>query len=417
MKVKAIFYIIAMFVVSLLFVGCPQPPPPPPEPPIEVADSLKTGLPVIFIYTEDGQPIVSKDYYLKANVFIADLEHPENNLVATSGVKGRGNYTWTLPKKPYRLKFDEKQSLFGLPEAKNWVLLANYLDYTLIFTSVAFELGRQFELPWTHHTFAVEVVVNDQYMGSYVLTENKEVGKGRVDIGGKDGAWFVEADGYYDEDPKFMSDVLQLPFMIAYPEDLSEPEYDFVKNDLNQFEAKLFEEDYPNNDFMDLMNVNSFIDYIMVYEIVQNFEISAPRSMYWYKAGADEKISLGPLWDFDNSFGFQPSTFNFFHGYDGELFADKPEAVEPGDKLFSKLFESPELRAVFKERWNNRYRTILEMTEYIDSYAKEVEKSQKLNAEIWGWTGNDPDYMTEIARMKQWWIDRVTYINSRVHSF
>ena len=421
MKVKTILSIITLALISMLFCACPEPKPtPPPPPPVEIADSLKTGLPILFIHTENEAPIVSKENYLSATIYMVNMDNPDNptiTLNTTTDIRGRGNDTWTLPKKPYRLKFHEKQSLFGLPEAKNWILLANDRDYTLLLTSVAFELGRRFELPYTHHTFPVEVVLNGKHLGSYVLTENKEVGKGRVDIDKNEG-WFVEVDTYWDEDPKFKSNILKLPFMISSPEGLPDSGYDFVKNDINNFEAKLFDANYPNNDFMDLMNVNTFIDYIMINEIVQNREIFHPKSMYWNKdKGNDAKISLGPLWDFDWAFGFNLGMEKYFIGHSVLIFADHQEGTLIGEKLLSKLFESPELKKLYKQRWNEMKPVILSMTNYIDTQAKMVQESQKRNAKIWGWKGNKQDYMEEIALMKQWWINRVNFLDSKIQTY
>jgi len=402
-----------------MFCACPESKSSFPPPPSEIPSSLKTGLPIIYIYTEKEKPIDSKEKYLKAAFYMfdmTDMENPRLSLNTTTDIRGRGNDTWNQPKKPYRLKFHDKQSLFGLEAAKDWILLANARDYTLIMTNIAFELGRRFELPFTHHTFPVEVVLNGKHVGSYVLTENKEVGKGRVDIDKNEG-WWVEADNYWDEDPKFKSNILQLPFMISSPKDLPTSGYDFVKNDLNQFEAKLFETNYPNNNFMDLMNVSTFIDYFMINEIVQNWDIHQPRSMYWYKdKGDDAKISLGPLWDFDWAFGFDGNTEKYFGGY-GIIFGNVQHVSHPGSKLISKLFESQQLRTLYKERWNEKYSTILSMTAYIDEQAKMVQESQKRNAAIWGWKGNDPDYMTEIERMKQWWVGRINYLDSKIQNY
>jgi len=418
MKIRTTFIAIISAILSVLFCACPEPTSYPPPPPSEIADDLKTGLPIMFIYTENEKPIVSKEKYLKATFYMfdmTDVESPKLTLSTTTEIRGRGNDTWTLPKKPYRLRFDEKQSLFVLEAYRDWVLLANYRDYTLIMTNIAFELGRRFELPFTHHAFPVEVVVNDKHVGSYVLTEHKEVGKGRVDIDKNEG-WWVEADTYFDENPKFESNILKLPFMISSPKNLPESGYDFVKKDLNQFEAKLFEPNYPNNGFMNLMNVNTFIDFIMINEIVQNYELLHPKSMYWYKdKGDDAKISLGQLWDFDWAFDFNPNNERYFADYRGVIFGNPIDRI--GAKLLNKLFESPELKALYKERWNEKYATLLSMTEYIDEQAKLLQESQKRNAAIWGWKGNDPDYMKEIELMKRWWLNRVNFLNSRIQSY
>lgn len=412
---------IFLLLLSLLFCMCKRETIEPENPKIpsfsEVFDSLKTGLPIVFIYTENAKPIVAKNVYLWSDIYIVDSENPSNNLAAKGAVRGRGNDTWGLPKKPYRIKFEKKESLFGLTAARDWILLANYRDYTLMLNSIAFELGQRFKLPFTHHTIPVEVVLNGTHIGSYVLTEHKEVGEGRVVVDRETG-WLVEADAYWNEEPKFKSKILQLPFMICFPENLSESRYDFIKSDINQLEAKLFEVNYPNNDFMDYLDVNSFVDFIMINEIVQNYEIRHPKSMYWYKEESGAKISLGPLWDYDWAFGFSPETGHYFMDYGGLIFKNTSQtsSSSPGAKLLGKLFESSQFRMHYKQKWNENYSSILSMTEFIDSYAQKLEKSQKLNEEIWGWKGNG-DYMQEIARMKQWWINRINFLNSKIQNY
>jgi hypothetical protein len=82
------------------------------------------------VYVDGGEEIVSKDDYLKAVIVISENGRP---VVSSKGkIKGRGNYTWNYPKKPYKIKFDEKQSVFGFPENKDWVLLADYCDKSLM---------------------------------------------------------------------------------------------------------------------------------------------------------------------------------------------------------------------------------------------------------------------------------------------
>ncbi|MDR1971935.1 MAG: CotH kinase family protein, partial [Treponema sp.] len=126
-----------------------------------------------------------------------------------------------MKKKPYRLKFIEKQKLFGLTKAKSWVLLANAGDKTLIRNSIAFEMGQRFDLPFTNHYIPVELVLNGEYRGSYLLTEQIQTGKGRVDIvddydEDEDMAdeYLVELDNYYDEEPKFRTSTVPFPVMI-----------------------------------------------------------------------------------------------------------------------------------------------------------------------------------------------------------
>ncbi|KAA6323534.1 hypothetical protein EZS27_027038, partial [termite gut metagenome] len=128
---------------------------------VRLVSPQSTGLPVIRIDTKNNAEIRDKENYVTATFTLSDAASPKNDLKEKeTGIRGRGNSTWGYPKKPYRLKFDKKVSIFGLGEAKSWVLLANYLDPTFIMNTVAFELGHRVGLPYTNHAHHVEFFLN-----------------------------------------------------------------------------------------------------------------------------------------------------------------------------------------------------------------------------------------------------------------
>ncbi|MBR4962726.1 MAG: CotH kinase family protein, partial [Muribaculaceae bacterium] len=93
-----------------------------------------TNIPTIFINTKNEVGVTSKDNYVEAYVTVRGAENTEDNITEVlAEIKGRGNSTWGMAKKPYRLKFDKKIKFLGnAAKEKNWVLLANYADKTLI---------------------------------------------------------------------------------------------------------------------------------------------------------------------------------------------------------------------------------------------------------------------------------------------
>ncbi|KAA6321724.1 hypothetical protein EZS27_028659, partial [termite gut metagenome] len=207
---------------------------------VRLVSPQSTGLPVIGIDTENNAEILDKENYVTATFTLSDATFPENDLKEKeTGIRGRGNSTWGYPKKPYRLKFDKKVSIFGLGEAESWVLLANYLDPTFIMNTVALELGHRVGLPYTNHAHHVEFFLNGSYQGSYVLTEQVQVNEYRVDIDEKTD-FLVELDLYYDEPIKFRTQLLQLPVNVKSPEVTSESEIEFVKTAINELEEAMF---------------------------------------------------------------------------------------------------------------------------------------------------------------------------------
>jgi hypothetical protein len=369
---------------------------------------LNTGLPIIRIETTGGQAITSKETYINANISITDPNDSGNNLETTTEIRGRGNSSWDYPKKPYRIKFFEKISLFGYQKAKSWVLLANHRDPTLIMNSLAFELGQRFGLPFTNHYVHVELILNGVYEGSYVLTEQVQVGKGRVDIDEDDG-FLVEIDSYYDEEPKFKTNNYQLPVMIKSPEDLGNPSgYDFVKNAVNEFAAKVAADSFPENGYRDLIDMDTFVDYIMINEIMCNDEIGYVKSIYMYKdKGTNSKICMGPLWDFDHVLGFMSP-----HKYFKETDTRRKSYKHP---FFNRFFGDSVFRAAYKTRWNEKYTDIASIESFIDQMANTLNKSQKANYAVWQWI-DGVNYDQEISKMKVWLRNRISYLNTEINN-
>jgi hypothetical protein len=201
-----------------------------------------SGIPVIKIDAEDGTDITSKYDFVNMNFVLTDPGNPKNDVSKTDmadSIKGRGNTTWDWPKKPYRIKFRDKTSLFGHVAQRNWVLLAEYLDPTFVTTAAVFELGKNvFELPFTQNYHHVQLYLNGEYAGVYVLTEHNQVNPGRVDIDPVEG-WFVEIDNYYDAEPMFRTKNYNLPIMIKSPEmdgavNMDNPAYHFVRDDWDE---------------------------------------------------------------------------------------------------------------------------------------------------------------------------------------
>jgi spore coat protein CotH len=367
---------------------------------------LDTGLPVVKITTAESQTIKSRENYIDAMITITDPDNQYTLEETQTQIRGRGNTTWWYPKKPYRIKFYEKQSLFGLTKAKSWVLLANHQDPTLMMNTIAFELGRRMDLPYTNHAVPVEVILNGAYEGSYVLTEQVQVGKGRVDIDEDDG-FLVELDSYYDEEPKFRTPVSQLPVMIKSPEDLTDPAgYDFVKEQINDLEAAVFSGEFPGNGYRDLIDMDTFVKLLLINQIVGNTEAGIPKSVYMYKDKGDKKISMGPLWDFDWGFGYSG---------EGNVYFEKSDYLVGWHPFFTRLFDDPVFAGRYKELWNAYYEDIAGIGSFIDETAAMLEASQRENFTRWQWL-NKPVYANEIAKMKIWWNARVSYLNAEINN-
>lgn len=373
------------------------------------ADYMLSAVPIFRIKTEDASitEIPSKDYYLNAELEI-DGQNVFENFQGTTEIKGRGNSTWGYPKKPYRLKLSKKASLCGFGTAKNYVLLANYLDPTLMMNAVAFKIAHLLEMPYTHHAIPVDVELNGKYKGSYMLTEQVEVKENRIDLD-EDNCVVWELDSYFDEEPKFTSDAFGLPVMLKDP-DMTDSQFNSWKDDFNRFARKFAENPLANNSYVDLIDIQSVVNYLIVYNLTHNMEINHPKSIYLYKEGKG-KYMMGPVWDFDWAFDYE-GTGRHFGKYNRPLW-NQYMSNGVGYRFFHRFMEDPRVVKLYKETWTDFVNTKLDiLLQYMEQYAKVLRPSIQKDSKIWN---NTVSFETRFKEMKQWLKNRADYLTSEVN--
>lgn len=387
-----------------------------------------TGIPILYLNTEDSKNIESKDVYLTGSLIInTNTLFEQTKTTIPLQVKGRGNSTWGMPKKPYRLKFTDKSPMLGMPTAKNWVLLANYSDKTLIRTSTAFEFGSKIGADFTPGGRPVELVLNGKYVGAYFLTSQVEVNENRVNIPELKksntsaeeitGGYLLEQDERRDEPNRFETEKRKLPFTIKSPEDITPAQFTYIKNYMQQTEDAIFSEDFadPEKGYNKYIKTESFINWFIVQEIMKNQDAKEFSSIYYYKNRGD-KLGLGPLWDFDLAAG--NVNYSDARNSTGWWIKDGP--------WFRRLFEDPNFRQKVKARWNAlKTKEINEISASIDKNAAYLNRSQQKNFEEWKilnqyvwpnpvWLGT---YEKEVAQLKTWLSARITWLDAEINKF
>jgi hypothetical protein len=275
-----------------------------------------TGLPILYLTTSTGADVTSKDVYITGNVVVDannGFQQDVNNIPLQ--IKGRGNSTWTLyPKKPYKIKLNAKAAMLGMPAAKNWALLANYNDKTMMRNKIAFELGRRIGADYTPQSRFVEVVLNGQYWGNYQLTSVVEINENRVNItalkttdtspAAITGGYIVELDYKLDADYFWRSTTKNLPFTIKEPEAITPDQLAYIKGYMQTTEDALYASTWtdPVSGYAKYIDADSFMRWYAVNETVKNQDSWDFSSIYYYKERGG-KLGMGPVWDFDISMG------------------------------------------------------------------------------------------------------------------
>ena len=370
-----------------------------------------TGLPLVEINTPDSAAIESKTEWMEGAQIRIRRADGSLDMEGTMAIKGRGNTTWSYPKKPFSLKLDEKQKVLGMPKDRRWVLLANWMDRTLLRNDVCFEVARRTELAWTPRGESVELILNGEHMGTYYLCEKIKVDKNRVDIAemtqfdilGNEltGGYLLEVDQQYDEVNKFYSETYLMPYMIQEPgpSTLTDQQFSYIQHYINEMEASLGDYDrLLRHDYDNYLDAASFFDYWLVYEVCNCLEPKNRRSFFMYKDRGDV-VKAGPVWDFDWG-SFRPYT---------ELYVRETYYL-------AQLFLSPHFCALAKDRWLLLKPRLETIPDYIDSAARHIRLSAQLNTPKWPiWTRvNGDETMTfdeAIDRMRSVFVMRMQLVD------
>ena len=366
-----------------------------------------SGLPIVIINTPNNATIPSKhsDWLENATITILNPDGTES-YSGTTSIRGRGNATWNYPKKPFNLKLDKKSEILGMPKHKRWVMLANWMDRTLMRNKVAFRISESTGLVWTPRNVYVEVILNGEHVGNYLLCEHVKVDENRVNIqeleeDDVDGGYLMELEAYYDEEFKFKSKIRDLPYMFSDPDEVNEEQFAFMQNYINEMEASLYDDErFAQREYLNYLDIDSHIDWWLVQELTRNWEPNHPRSTFMYKDKGG-KLYTGPVWDFDWN-TFIPST-----GY-----------TNRNAMYYGRLFQDKAFDKRVKERWEMFKSNFDEIPAYIDSIAAYIAPSEKLNHTMWpiGQDVNHDEALSfeeAVKLMKDTYIKKVQWFDTQ----
>lgn len=399
---------------------------------------INTELPVLRLQPETG--IISRDTYVKTKLDI--YRSGSDKGVWTSDdepveVRGRGNSTWGLPKKPYRIKFPVKFSPVGLDhaKAKSWVILAHDMDKSLLRNHLAFEISRilfnanenyhnEGAVMFTPSSQFVNVYMNDDYHGVYQMSDQMEVAKGRIDIDrlkavdGSDaskitGGYLVETNIHHDEGyPVSFNSSRGIYMDHKYPkdDDCDIAQYRYMEDFIYKAESILYSYDFkdPQYGWRKWFDEKTLADYMIVKELAGDMD--GYTSTYFYKRRGIDKIFFGPVWDVDkgwNNDKREPhgNTLSQLMIYGGFYM---PPYINPD--WFHRFWQDEEFRKFVGTRWaQKREALVSKVLSELDSMPKSMSKAIRANFSVWEFNyqysneANMParTYELEIQRMKE----------------
>ncbi|MBQ2758758.1 MAG: CotH kinase family protein [Clostridia bacterium] len=354
-------------------------------------------------------------------------------------IKGRGNSTWSMKKKPYNIKFEKKTDLFEMGTAKKWSLLANYTDKSLLRNVVAYNLADNLGLEFVSKCVSVDLYVDGDYYGNYLLCESVEVGDTRVDIndlegdtedvnekdldayslGGAQqsdykkltagtqkwvnipnnpenitGGYLLEYElpnRYVNEVSGFITSRNQT-IVLKAPEYASEAQVKYISALYQDFEDAVFSANGYNSKgkhYTEYIDVESFVTMYVFQEYAKNLD-AAVTSFYIYKDIDSDILVASPVWDFDFALG------NSYSAYDTNIsepsgwwasgiYYKTDNDTKYLSTILNALFRHDDFAALASDEWNSEFAPVLndEYFNGIKTWANEISASAVMNAILW----------------------------------
>lgn len=353
-------------------------------------ERITYDLPVFYIEIENDQEVTSREEYLNATLRI-DTDTAKGDFPALKTtdilIRGRGHYSWKFDKKSCKIRFDKKTSVMGMAASKNWTLISNYTDRSLLQNHVALEMGKVMDNICYHSSqYPVDVFINGVYRGVYTFGEQLEAKAERIDLEQDsveiDTDYLLEVGGYDD------GDVLNKDYFHAHTlhyVSVKHPDTDVLTEAqmryLSDYVKKADKAVCTLTNYEDYIDVDSLIDWVIIHELTYNLDSCFRRSCYLVKEKGG-KLKMGPLWDFDLAFG------SFYRYEAGDWATIGEDGGYVGVTWMNYLKEDAAFMERFTQRWNEVKEKLLNKAlTAVDEMGTRVAPSAKMNFEVWDTLG------------------------------
>ncbi|MFB6318236.1 CotH kinase family protein [Saccharicrinis sp. FJH54] len=408
-----------------------------------------SNLPIFLINTHNNVITNEPKVYATLRVInysneINNIDSSPNEYSGSIGIEYRGSSSMLYDKKNYSIETRDEHgnnlnvSLLGLPEENDWVLHGPYADKSLIRNALAYYLGNLTDR-WNPHTKFIELVINENYMGVYLLTEKIKISNNRLNLHSLNnydvlpqdisGGFLLKIDrGDYFWNSPFVSNPadtnkIKINFVEPDKKSINKNQINYIKKYVTDFESSLYKSVNGSGDYKKYIDVLSFVDFFIVNELCKN--VDAYRlSSYMYK-DKNKKLVMGPLWDFNFSLG--NANFNTGESAEGWIYNSvSKKEINQVPFWWDKFRQDPYFNKLLKRRWSELRKSefaINNIYNYIDSLVNILQEPARrnfshfdvINRNIWPNYYIGKNYNDEIEYLKTWLADRIHWIDGELN--
>lgn len=375
------------------------------------------NIPTLYIDTASG----SMDYIHmeKGNAESGKLRlySPEGALESVAQIRsinGRGNSTWEGDKKPYSFELTQKADLLAMGAAKKWILLANFYDSSNMGNKMCFDFASDVGCAFTPECQWVDLYLNGNYAGLYLLSERNEIDPQRVDIPEND-SFLVSMelaqrwDGYsYPAVISSRGNFLRIHHA-GVPED-------WIREKWQSVEDAVFADDgvdpFTGKSWDELIDVDSWARQYLLWEVFAEYDAGS-LSKFFYCDGRSDLIYAGPVWDMDN-------ILNCYGLFRPNILASQRRYIwdREQESLFYRLYQKDSFReTVIRLYWEEYRPRLLELAETgMDRYLEQIRASAFQNdIRLGGYNtpgvtaGRQKSLLERIAFLDAYWGSEADY--------
>lgn len=420
------------------------------SPEYQVVFMKSANIPAIFIETQSGSmDFLHSNKENKETGQICIIE--ENGNLEYNGklesISGRGNTSWGYDKKPYSIKLQKEKALLGMDQGKKWCLLPIFAEKNRMNTKVALDIASELGLAFTSECTWIDLYLNGEYNGNYLLCEAIAVEDGRVEInnleaqnrannpnideadtfvtdsykgclltngGNIDGGYLVEKDvpSYYANEKSGFQTESGAYFSLKSPEHASKEQVEYIMNYFQTIE-NMINTDTP--DYDNYIDINSFAARFLVDEISLNYDANV-TSMFFYKDNNSSLLFAGPVWDYDGSMGWGKEDLHERCDYEQSIFNVRDgintlnwyQQLYRNKKFYNRMTTDFENLLPYME-------TLLESK--IDEYADYIRDSAQMDRMRWQYAyanttnqGHYIDFDNNVKYLKYFLANRLNYL-------
>ena len=418
-------------------------------------ETLESNLPIARVQTVNNQTIPDEP---KIDAALQLTLKGQSLYEGPIGIEIRGQSSQMFPKKQYGFETRDAENedlnvtLLDFPEENDWIFHAPYSDKTLMRNALIYDLSRAIGR-YTTRVQYIDFYLNGRYDGLYLLMEKLKRDSNRIDINnlkpeensGEDltGGYILKIDkedGYTNQnmfesqfDPPLATGDQKIRFLYEEPdeEDITSAQREYISNYVHAFEAALAGENFtdPETGYRAYIDVDSFIDFFLLTELAQN--VDGYRLSTWLVKDKNEKLAMGPIWDFNLAFG----NANYCAGNATDVWTYQFNQRCSGDFWlvpfwWSRLLEDPAFKTQVKMRWEDLRNSAFAQEAIfgrIDTYTALLNETNNisnnfvrwpvLGAYVWPNDFIGATHQQEIDHLKEWISNRLNWLDIQIGAF